>query len=453
MAYLGRRRGSPRPGRERRDGGLDGGVVGESEGEGSIRGDGDLAARNCAGDERGCGAPCRPGIAEAHGNEPPGPALADEIADLAPRDHLAVHEEARVFAEFLEPVQLVGADDEGRLARRDHLPQVIDELTRRFGVEARRRFVEEQELGLVDDRAADRNLLPHALAQGPGERASPVGEAQHLEELGDAAGQLRLRHPVELAPDLEVLVHSERLVEVCVGLHADPAAEAVTRLDRERFTEQFDAARRRGEYAVEEPHDRRFARAVRPEWAERAPAAHLERHVRHSLEVAEALREAGRAERGLVIDVVAVHAVVLHLGRLVPTCCNCIAAAIQIAREWAGVGHRCGRSSGRPDLFQLVPGELKRGDDGRQVPFYDLANGGCVDAKVLVDENVPETAYLRPRNMGMSFSQACREMVRSFADDLKIPFNGVLRHCGNNSVSTVQRPDVLRAPGCCFSNI
>ena len=51
-----------------------------------------------------------------------------------------------------------------------------------------------------------------------------------------------------------------------------------------------------------------------------------------------------------------------------------------------------------------------------------------VDPEVLVNEDVPEPADLRPRDLWVCIGNRCREMIRRFADNLQVPFNRVLGH-------------------------
>ena len=100
----------------------------------------------------------------------------------------------------------------GRRARIrvDQLP----ELPARQRVDAGRRLVEDQKVGIVDQRAAKAELLPHAARELPGR---PVGERREpgaVEQLGDAPLPLGAGLPEQSAEKLDVLAHAEVGIEV-----------------------------------------------------------------------------------------------------------------------------------------------------------------------------------------------------------------------------------------------
>lgn len=53
-----------------------------------------------------------------------------------------------------------------------------------------------------------------------------------------------------------------------------------------------------------------------------------------------------------------------------------------------------------------------------QIHFDDVADGGDIDSEVLVDEDIPESADLRPGDLRVGVGEFRREMVRRFPDDL-----------------------------------
>ena len=70
--------------------------------------------------------------------------------------------------------------------------------------------------------------------------------------------------------------------------------------------------------------------------------------------------------------------------------------------------------------------------------FDNITHRLNVDTKVLVNEDVPKPSNLWPCDLGMSVSDLHREMGHGFADDLKVPFDGILRHVDKIPIRTVQ---------------
>ena len=101
----------------------------------------------------------------------------------------------------------------------------VDHRARRQDVEAGGRLVEDQDLGVVQHGARDRDLL--VLSRGESS-AAPVGDRAHLEGLDqalDALLELGTREAVELAEVDQRLARGEPRVEARgAGQEADPAA-------------------------------------------------------------------------------------------------------------------------------------------------------------------------------------------------------------------------------------
>ena len=142
----------------------------------------------------------------------------------------------------------------------EHVP----ELAARDGIDARGRFVEQQDVGLRNQRADQRELLPHAAAQLSGEA---VGEAVHVEhaQVLLAAVEDRLRvNAAQIAAVANVLGDSE------VGIKAEGLSEIAglrAHLAR-RAAEDVGNAGGRLHHAGEDLKGRGFARAIRTDEAE-----------------------------------------------------------------------------------------------------------------------------------------------------------------------------------------
>ena len=117
-----------------------------------------------------------------------------ELRAGPPPDHLAVAHEHELVA----AVGLVHdvARDEDRRAGRSKAPEVRPELDAERGVDADRRLVEEDHLGLVHERARERE--PAAHAAGELQRGRPLPIAQ-LDEVEHAVDRRAVRRPWRLA--------------------------------------------------------------------------------------------------------------------------------------------------------------------------------------------------------------------------------------------------------------
>ena len=99
---------------------------------------------------------------------------------LVERHHGAFVQQ-RDAAAALGLVEVRGGHDDGQ-PRREELRQQLPELAARYRVHARRRLVEEQEPGPVDQRAGERELLLHAARQAVGATAAERRQLGHVEE-------------------------------------------------------------------------------------------------------------------------------------------------------------------------------------------------------------------------------------------------------------------------------
>lgn len=76
---------------------------------------------------------------------------------------------------------------------------------------------------------------------------------------------------------------------------------------------------------------------------------------------------------------------------------------------------------------------------------YHVTNRGDIHPEVLVHEDISESADLRPGDLGMRVGELVREVVRCLADDLEIPFDGILCHVDEVRIVAVESVDVLLA--------
>ncbi|MCY1483927.1 hypothetical protein D9M68_175120 [compost metagenome] len=117
--------------------------------------------------------------------------------------------------EALGLLHVGGGDDHAhaRAAGADALDQ-LPELVARQRVDAGGRLVEDQQVGVVDQRAAQAELLFHAAGQLAGRALGEGREAGGVEQLGDAPAALGLVVAEQAGEEVDVLEHRERRVEV-----------------------------------------------------------------------------------------------------------------------------------------------------------------------------------------------------------------------------------------------
>ena len=127
-------------------------------------------------------------------------------------------------------------------------------------VEVRQRLVEQEDVGLAHDRAADRHALALAARKIARVAAEQLLEPQHPRRLGDAPVALRRRDAGEFQAEGHVLAHVHMRIER-IGLehHRDFALGGRERVD-EPVADENVAGGRRVEPG-DHPQKRRFAAA------------------------------------------------------------------------------------------------------------------------------------------------------------------------------------------------
>ena len=139
--------------------------------------------------------------------------------------------------------------------------QDLPELAARNGVDARRRFVEEEKVRARQERRDERELLLHAAGEGAGEAGPESIEPDAGKKVLRARRGLVRRNGVEAGPERQVLVHREILVErEALGHESEGDVVAV------------GAAGRGLEQAGDDPEERRLAGAVGPDEREQLAA-------------------------------------------------------------------------------------------------------------------------------------------------------------------------------------
>ena len=112
-------------------------------------------------------------------------------------------------------VHVGGGDDDTHLraARADRVDE-IPELAARERIDAGRRLVENEQIRIVDQRAAEAELLLHAAGELAGGPIVERIEARGGQKLVDPGAALRRRLTEQSAEEVDVLEHAERRIEI-----------------------------------------------------------------------------------------------------------------------------------------------------------------------------------------------------------------------------------------------
>ncbi len=183
-------------------------------------------------------------------------------------DPAVVHDDEPV-AEPRGLLHVVRRKQDGDAPRPETL-ETLPELVARLGVEPRRGFVEDQQVGFVDQGPGE-HQAPHQSPRELGDgRVLSVFQGDELQQRQGPFGSLRGGEVEVGREDLEVLEHREFGVEVVVLLaDTDPVFDLAQRAPaRDVLPENVQGAPREGGKSVDHPDRRGLAGAVGPEDAE-----------------------------------------------------------------------------------------------------------------------------------------------------------------------------------------
>jgi len=213
-----------------------------------------------------------------------------EAVDGVDGDEFAVVHHAHAVTDRLHLREVVTGEEDGRSlggALADDLADGPDAV----GVESRRGLVEDQEVGVADQRHREREALLHALGVVAGQPIRVVGQANGVEEgVGVVVGAFRLDGPLQILPTQKRVVEAVALGEDA-GALADVGGAGL-RVE----AEHLDGPARRPDEIEQDVDGRRLARAVRAEEAEDLAALDGQIEVVHGRLVAEALGQARRLD-------------------------------------------------------------------------------------------------------------------------------------------------------------
>src|SRR4030095_3903901 len=192
--------------------------------------------------------------------------------------------------------------EQDRLPLREKLSQAVPDQVPRLRIEAGRRLIENEELGIVDERPRERETPLHASRERPDAVAALVRKSRELEQLRDSRAQRRAIDAEITAVDLQVLGDGEVGIEI-VALRddADPDAGRPCGL-RYRLADHLDRAAVRIDKPKAAAERRRLAGAGGGEKAEALAAANLEIESADDLVVAVALAQPGDAQDDFAVS-------------------------------------------------------------------------------------------------------------------------------------------------------
>ena len=210
--------------------------------------------------------------------------LSEELLQRPGGDDLAVvHRHQPV--EALGLVHVSRGDDHAHLrpARADRVDE-IPELAARQGIDAGRRLVEDEQVGVVDERAAEAELLLHAAGKLAGGTRFELLQARRRKKLVDLGATLRRRQSEQAAEEVDVLEHGERWIEIAAETlrHIGDAAADLAQclLVGDGLVEDEDFARLNCLHPRDEAEQSRLADAVRPDHADHDARRNVDRDVR-----------------------------------------------------------------------------------------------------------------------------------------------------------------------------
>jgi hypothetical protein len=169
-----------------------------------------------------------------------------------------------------------GEDDGPVLRERPEQRPNPDDLRR---VQAARRLVQDEDLGVVQHRLGEPDPLPVALGERAEDAAFPADEAHALHRLPDGPGPPRARNLPNLGDKGEIIANRQLRVERrCLREVADATADLHGRVEDVEARDDGSPLGG-GEKTGQDAHRRGLARAVGPDEAEQLATGDLEAHL------------------------------------------------------------------------------------------------------------------------------------------------------------------------------
>jgi hypothetical protein len=130
---------------------------------------------------------------------------AGEVMDGIPRNQFSLTDDDDLFAGLFDLGQNVGAENDG-VVTRELLEQVayFDDL---LGVESAGRLVEDEDVGIVDDRLGEADALPVSFGKLADQLLADVGDRTTADDVVDASGDVAGADSLEFSDKGKILVH------------------------------------------------------------------------------------------------------------------------------------------------------------------------------------------------------------------------------------------------------
>ena len=194
-------------------------------------------------------------------------------------------QEDHPVADFLDVAHVVRGVEDADLALALHASDGLAHLVGDVGIKARGRFIEQEQLGIVQQRLAE--VEPRAFSGGKlaGHPFAQIAYFEKLQKIGDLL--LRIRHAVDAGEHQQILPDEQIAGEGSVGAGEVHAFEEVDAVLEKVAPERTDAARGwRGE-AQQHVHRGGLAGAVRAEQTQDLAPAELETESVHGHDAVE----------------------------------------------------------------------------------------------------------------------------------------------------------------------
>src|SRR6185436_5978773 len=162
------------------------------------------------------------------------PRLAQDLGDIAVLDELAGVEHADAVAHLADDAEVVADQERGGVVLLLEVRDEVQHLGLDRRVEARRRLVQDQQLGIGGERHGDHDALLHAageLVRIPAQDGLGVGDLDLSERTDRAFARLVAARSAQREDLTELASHSQRRVERGAGVlvdHRDLVAAQLT---------------------------------------------------------------------------------------------------------------------------------------------------------------------------------------------------------------------------------
>jgi predicted ATPase/DNA-binding SARP family transcriptional activator len=197
---------------------------------------------------------------------------AGELGGCALREHPTVFEDDHAVAQPLGFCEVVGAQDHGPVPAGSQAGDEVADLPRSHGVQGGGRFVEEEDIGVVEQDPRQRQALPHPRGEAARTLVGPTAELEAAEECVDAGLETCAGEGEQVGGEAQVVPGGEAVVDRGVGGEHTQAPTHLRTVGVGVEAVDADPACGRGEQARHEADRRGLACTVVTEQAEHLAA-------------------------------------------------------------------------------------------------------------------------------------------------------------------------------------